>query len=454
MKENLELFLDLYELTMAEVYFRYKPDTLATFELFVRELPKSRNWLLVAGLSDILDFVMNLKFEDKAIDYLKERKIFSQDFLNYLKNFRFRGDIWALPEGEICFANEPILQVEANIIEAQILESFLLNTINLQTSIASKASRVVIVAKEKTLYDFSLRRTQGKDAGLKVSRCAYIAGFSGTSNVLAGLTYGIPIVGTMAHSFVMSFKTELESFFAYSSCFPYKTILLVDTYNTLNGIQNAIKVAKELKRKGFNLVGIRLDSGDIVYWAKRARFMLDKAGLNFVKILASGNLDEYKIADILKEDPPIDSFGVGTHMGTSSDSPYLDVIYKLTQVGYDKKRLLPTMKLSEGKLTYPGRKQIFRVVDKSGFYVKDILALEKERLKGRPLLIKVVDKGRLLYNSPSLEKIKEYAKENLSYLPSIYKDIHSKVEYPLIISKALGDLTKKISKRLTKESQR
>lgn len=453
MKDNLELFLDLYELTMAEVYFRYKPKTLATFELFVRELPQNRNWLLVAGLSDILEFVMNLKFDRKAIEYLKERKLFSQDFLNYLKNFHFRGDIWAIPEGEICFANEPILQVEANIIEAQILESFLLNTINLQTLIASKASRVVVASKDKTLYDFSLRRTQGKDAGLKVSRCAYIAGFAGTSNVLAGLTYDIPIVGTMAHSFVMSFNTELESFFAYSSCFPQKTILLVDTYNTLKGIQNAIKVAKELKKKGFNLLGIRLDSGDIVYWAKIARMMLDRAGLKSVKILASGNLDEYKIDAILKENPPIDSFGVGTHMGTSSDSPYLDVIYKLTQISYDRKKFLPTMKLSEGKLTYPGRKQVFRVVDKNGFYIKDILALEKEKLNGRPLLIKVIDKGRLTYKNPSLEKIREFAKNNLTALPSIYKNIHAKVEYPVIISKALRDLTKKVSKRLIKKSR-
>jgi len=448
MKENLELFLDLYELTMAQVYFKYKRNTLACFDLFVRDLPLNRNYLLVSGLSDIIDFVSNLKFSKIALDYLKTKKLFSQDFLDYLKNFRFKGDLWALPEGEICFANEPILRVEANIIEAQILEGFLLNTINLQTMLSTKAGRIFSVAKGRQLYDFSLRRTQGQDAAIKAARCSYIAGFSGTSNVLAGFLYNIPIVGTMAHSFVMSFPKEIESFFAYSRCFPEKTILLVDTYNTEEGIKNAIKVGLQLKKKGFRLLGIRLDSGDIVSLAKKARQMLDKAGLNYVKILASGNLDEYKIEKMLKSQPPIDSFGVGTHMGTSSDSPYLDVIYKLSQVSYDKKRFLPTMKLSQKKSNYPGRKQIYRIKDKDGIFLKDILGLEEEKIKGIPLLRKVFDKGKIVYRSPNLEKIKEYALENLSYLASSYKDINKKVVYPVIISKGLDKLTKDLKKNL------
>ena len=448
MKENLELFLDLYELTMAQAYFKYKRNTLACFDLFVRDLPLNRNYLLVSGLSDIIDFVSNLKFSKIALDYLKTKKLFSQDFLDYLKNFRFKGDLWALPEGELCFANEPILRVEANIIEAQILEGFLLNTINLQTMLASKASRIVIAAKDKQLYDFSLRRTQGQDAAIKAARCSYIAGFSGTSNVLAGFLYNIPVVGTMAHSFVMSFPKEIESFLAYSNCFPEKTILLVDTYNTEKGIKNAIKVGLQLKKRGFRLLGIRLDSGDIVSLAKKARQMLDRAGLNYVKILASGNLDEYKIEKILKSQPPIDSFGVGTHMGTSSDSPYLDVIYKLSQVSYDKKKFLPTMKLSQRKSNYPGRKQIYRIKDKDGIFLRDILGLEEEKIKGIPLLRKVIDKGKIVYRSPNLEKIKEYALENLSYLSFSYKDINKKVVYPVIISKGLDKLTKDLRKNL------
>ncbi|MCM8782904.1 MAG: nicotinate phosphoribosyltransferase [Candidatus Omnitrophica bacterium] len=448
MNQNLELFLDLYELTMAEVYFKYKPHTLATFDLFVRQLPLNRNYLLVCGLSEIIDFVSNLRFDRNSIEYLREKKLFSKEFLDYLKNFRFQGDLWMLPEGEVCFAGEPILRIEANIIEAQILETFLLNTINLQTMIATKASRVVIAAKDKAVYDFSLRRTAGKDAGIKVSRSAYVAGFSGTSNVLAGFLYNIPLVGTMAHSFVMAFKTELESFSAYTKIFPHRSILLVDTYNTEKGIQNAIKIGLELKRKGFKLSGIRLDSGDIVFWSKKARFMLDKAGLNYTQILASGNLDEYKIEALLKSNPPIDSFGVGTHMGTSSDSPYLDVIYKLSQISYDKKNFLPTMKLSQGKTTYPGRKQIFRISDRDGFFVRDIIALEEERPEGRPLLIRAIKKGQVLYKSPSLERIREFAKDNIRFLPDEYKRINKKVVYPVSISQGLKGLTWILKRKL------
>jgi nicotinate phosphoribosyltransferase len=448
MEENKELFLDLYELTMAEVYFRYKRDTLACFDLFVRELPLNRNYLLVVGLADIIDFISNLKFDKKAIEFLKEKKLFSQEFLDYLRDFRFQGNLWALEEGEICFANEPILRVEANIIEAQILEGFLLNTINLQTMIASKAVRIKWVAKDKAVYDFSLRRTHGQDAAIKVARSSYIAGFSGTSNVLAGFLYNIPIVGTMAHSFVMSFSKELESFSAYSSCFPDRTILLVDTYNTQKGIENAVKIGLELKKRNKKLLGIRIDSGDLVFWSKKARSLLDKAGLYEVKILVSGNLDEYKIERLLKENPPVDSFGVGTHMGTSSDSPYLDVIYKLSQVSYDRKKFLPTMKLSQKKTTYPGRKQIYRIKDKNNFFVSDILGLEDEKIKGTPLLKKIIDKGKVIYKLPNLEEIKEFAKRNLSNLASEYKRIDKKVEYPVFISEKLKKLTQNLKNNL------
>jgi nicotinate phosphoribosyltransferase len=442
--------MDLYELTMAEGYFAYKRNTFATFDLFVRQLPAQRSYLVSAGLGDILDYIKNLRFNKEDIGYLKRQKLFSASFLKYLSDFRFKGDIWAMPEGQIFFANEPIIRVTASIIEAQIIESFFLNTINLQTMIASKASRVVCAAGNKKVYDFSLRRTHGPQAGIKAARSAYLAGFDGTSNVLSGKLYQIPIAGTMAHSFVMSFKHELDSFLAYSHIFPDKTILLVDTYNTKKGIQNAINIGLYLKIKKHRLLGIRLDSGDIVYLSKLARGMLDKAGLNYVKIFASGNLDEFKIKDLLKRGACVDSFGVGTNMGTSIDAPYLDVIYKISEVSDENGKFLPTMKLSKGKVTYPGRKQVFRVQDKRGRFIKDILGLGKEKIRGRPLLLKFVDKGRVLYKLPSLNKSRLFAKNNLARLPERFKDVRPRHKYPVLISPHLKRLRQALTHQLEK----
>ena len=345
--------LDLYELTMAQGYFVYKKDAFATFDLFVRALPKNRAYLVLCGLEEILGYLKNLRFSQEDIDYLSKQKLFSQDFLRYLANFRFSGCVWAMPEGTIFFAEEPVIRITAPIIEAQIIESFLLNTVNLETMVASKASRVVCAAGSKGVYDFSLRRTHGAGAGIKVGRATYIAGAKGTSNVLAGKLYKITIVGTMAHSFVMSFRQEMDSFLAYANTFPQATILLVDTYDTKKGIENAITLGLYLKEKGYRLQGIRLDSGNIVALSKLARKMLDRAGLRFVKILASGNLDEFKIEELLKKGARVDNFGVGTNMGSSVDAPSLDVVYKLSEVTDDYGRFSPTMKLSKAKVTYP-----------------------------------------------------------------------------------------------------
>ena len=447
---HASLLIDLYELTMAQCYFAYKRNTFATFELFVRELPQNRAYLVAAGLEDILDYVQKLQFDSQDLAYLEKQKLFSADFLQYLSNFRFRGDIWALPEGEIFFSQEPMLRVTAPIIEAQIMESFLLNTINLQTMIASKASRVVMAAGGRSCYDFALRRTHGADAGIKVARAAYLAGFSGTSCVLAGKLYKIPVVGTMAHSFVMSFGHELDAFLAYSKTFPQRTTLLVDTYNTKQGIKNAITVGLYLKTKGQSLQGIRLDSGDIVYLSKLARKMLAGAGLKEVQIFASGNLDEFKIKDLLKKGAQVDIFGVGTNMGTSIDAPSLDVIYKLSEVTDAHGRFFPTMKLSKGKVTYPGRKQIFRIEDKQGKFSQDILGLEKDKIKGRPLLVKTVDKGRIIYNVPSLDKIRDLTRNNLSSLPEVLKEVYPRYKYPVRISPQLEKLRRSLSKQLKK----
>lgn len=447
---SVSLLVDLYELTMAQSYFVYKKNTCATFDLFIRQLPMNRAYLVACGLDDVLNYIKELRFTAEDIAYLEKQRLFSKDFLNYLANFKFRGDVWAMSEGEIFFANEPVIRVTASIIEAQIIESFLLNTINLQTMIASKASRVVCASGNKKVYDFSLRRTHGQDAGIKVGRASYIAGFSGTSNCLAGKLYRIPIVGTMAHSYVMSFKREMDSFLAYSSTFPAKTTLLVDTYDTKKGIENAITMGLYLKEKGYQLQGVRLDSGDIVLLSKLARNMLDRAGLEFAKIFASGNLDEFKIKELLNKGARVDNFGVGTNMGTSIDAPSLDVIYKISEVTDEFGEFLPTMKLSKGKVTYPGRKQVFRIQSQSGKFIKDILGLQKEKINGRPLLKKVVHKGRLIYKSPSLDKIRTFTKNNLLRFPEKLKEVVPRYKYPVIVSPALKKLRRSLSYQLEK----
>jgi nicotinate phosphoribosyltransferase len=448
MDRDLTLLMDLYELTMAQAYFIHKRNTFATFDLFIRGLPLNRSYLIAAGLADILDYIRVMRFEGEDLRYLKSQKLFSGDFLKYLSCFKFRGDIWAMPEGTVFFANEPVVRVTAPIIEAQLIESFLLNTIGLQTMIASKASRVVSSVAGRGVYDFSLRRTHGSDAGIKVARSAYIAGFNGTSCVLSGKLYKIPVAGTMAHSFVMSFKKEKDSFLAYSATFPSRSTLLVDTYDTKKGIENAIATGLYLKKKGHRLQGIRLDSGDIVSLSRFARQALDKAGLKFVKIFASGNLDEFKIKKILAQGACVDNFGVGTHMGTSIDAPSLDIIYKISEVTDEQARFLPTMKLSKAKVTYPGRKQVFRLQDKKGRFIKDVLALEKEKIKGRPLLIKVVDRGRVIYKAPSLDRIRIAARDNLSRFRGRLKDIDARYKYPVVISSRLEKLRRDLMHQL------
>jgi len=448
--KELSLLMDLYELTMGMSYFTYKRNAWATFDLFVRDLPKNRAYLVACGLEDILDYIRSLRFSREDLAYLNKQKFFSADFLEYLSKFRFKGDIFGLPEGTIFFANEPIIRVTAPLIEDQIIESFLLNTINLETMIASKASSAVCAASGRGVVDFALRRTHGSIAGIKVARSSYIAGCKGTSNVLAGKLYKIPVVGTMAHSFVMSFRHEMDSFLAYSTTFPQGTTLLVDTYNTKKGIENAITVGLYLKEKGYHLKAIRLDSADIAGLSKLARKMLDKAGLKSVKIFASGNLDEFKIKEMLDKGAKVDDFGVGTNMGTSQDAPSLDVIYKISEVTDEDGKFLPTMKLSKAKVSYPGRKQVFRIQDKYGRFIKDILGLEKERINGKPLLIKMVDKGRIIYQPPPPDKIRVLVRKNLAQFPGELRDVSARYRYPVIISPKLKRLRRTLAHQLEK----
>ncbi len=327
----------------------------ATFDLFIRRLPENRSYFLFAGLEDALHYLQSVKFTEEQLGYLKKQG-FKWDFLEYLRNFKFTGEVWAVPEGTVAFPNEPLIRVTAPIIEAQLVETFLLNTINLQTMIATKASRVVHAAKGKSVIEFGLRREQGIDAGMKVARSSYIAGCQGTSNVLAGQTYDIPVFGTMAHSFVMSYPKEIDAFRAFGKTFPNKSTLLIDTYDDISGAEKAAVVGKELEAKGFKLGGVRLDSGDLAQDSIKVRKILDDQGLTYVKIFASGDLDEFKIQELLTNGAQIDSFGAGTKMGTSADRPYLDVIYKLCETMTQDGKFLPIMKLSKDKITLPGQK--------------------------------------------------------------------------------------------------
>jgi nicotinate phosphoribosyltransferase len=407
-------------------------------------MPNNRSYFMFAGLEQVLLFLKNIRFTKENLVFLKKQG-FHKNFLDYLKTFRFTGDVWSLPEGSIAFQNEPLIRITAPIIEAQIIETFLLNTINLQTMITTKASRVVEAAKGKSVIEFGLRREHGIDAGMKVARCSYIAGCKGTSNVLAGKQYGIPIFGTMAHSFIMSYKQEITAFRAFTKTFPKKTTLLIDTYDDIAGLTNAILVAKELEKSGYKLGGVRLDSGDLLEISKKVREQLDNNDLNYVNIFASGDLDEFKIEDLLGNSARIDAFGVGTKLGTSADRPYIDVIYKLCEIMNEKGDFSPIMKLSEGKSTLPGRKQVYRFKDNTGDFDYDIIGLQEENLSGEPLLKKVMKKGKLIYDLPSLPVIRKYAKKALQKLPNKYKILKGAPEYPVRLSQTLENLTRNLT---------
>lgn len=434
------LLVDLYELTMADSYLRHGLNQQATFDLFVRELPPRRNFLVAAGLESVLEYLENLRFTPEALEYLEGLRLFSREFLAYLEDFRFTGDVWAVPEGEVVFPPEPLLELRAPRIEAQIVETFLLNQINFQTMIASKAARVVLAARGRAVVDFSPRRDHGVDAALKAARSSYIAGCVGTSNVLAGQLYGIPVYGTMAHSYVMSFDDEKSAFRAFARDFPQNVILLIDTYDTLQGARHAVEIARELAPQGIQIQGVRIDSGDLVALSREVRRILDEAGLRDVRILLSGDLNEYKIERLLREGAVADSFGVGTEMGTSYDAPALGGVYKLVEDerGY-------RMKLSAGKATLPGRKQIWRICDEEGRMCRDVLALAEEPAPepgARPLLRPVMREGRRLEPPEPLVSIRERCRENLERLPEPLKRLEQPTDYayPVRLSPKLAEL--------------
>ena len=441
------LFTDLYELTMMQAYQAEGMLDQAVFTLSVGRLPQERNFLLAAGLSTVLDYLENVRFDQAALDYLSSLPLFKPQFIESLRNFRFTGEVYALPEGTPFFANEPILEVVAPLPECQFIETYLMNQIHIQTLLATKAQRVVQAACGRTVVDFGARRIHGVDAAVKGARAFFIGGVNATSNVLAGKEYGIAVSGTMAHSYVQAHETELEAFRAFTQLYP-KTYLIADTYGSLKGVQDVIKLAHELG-SNFQVAGIRLDSGDLVTLSRQARQMLDDTGLQQVQIFASGGLDEYKIQELLAAGAPIDGFGVGTAMGVSSDVPSLDIAYKLTEyAGHGR------VKLSSTRTVLAGRKQVFRQAQGSQD-VGDTIARAEEQLPGRPLLVPVMRGGyRLQVAEVSLPQAQAYAREQLARLPQALLALEkAKEPYPVAIFPALREYQQETQRRFTEQEE-
>lgn len=427
--------VDLYELTMAQSYLDHGMDGPATFSLFARHLPPDRGYLVVAGLEDVLAYLAGLAFSADDLGYLESTGLFTAQLLDLLAGLRFSGSVRAMPEGTMCFANEPLLEIAAPIIEAQIVETMVLNEVQLQTMIASKAARCVVAAENRRLVDFALRRTHGEAAGLRAARASYLAGFSATSNVLAGKRYGIPVAGTMAHSYIQSFPHEIDAFRAYASSYPDAAVLLLDTYDTLEGARRAAQVGIEMREQGRRLRGVRLDSGDLALLSAQVRRLLDEAGLVDTIVFVSGNLDEYTIERAVRAGAPIDGFGVGTRMGVSADAPYLEVAYKLVE--YDGR---PTLKLSADKASMPGPKQVWRV-EEAGQPREDYLGLAAEAgaPEGRPLLLEVMVGGRRV-RADTLEQARARCAAGLAAVPRGCLRLREPDSYPVSVTPALLDL--------------
>ncbi len=411
--ENLGLCTDLYELTMAQSYLEHRKTGRAVFSLFVRKLPESRNFLVSCGLETLIERLEHFRFGDEELKYLKSLGKFSEEFLDYLREYEFRGDLYAVPEGRVVFQNEPLVQIEGSLPEVQILETLVINTVHLQTVIASKAVRSFLVSGGRSLVDFGFRRAHGLEAGVYAARASYIAGFAGTSNLEAGRRFGIPVFGTVAHSYVMIFDSEEEAFRAFAKSFPQNAVFLLDTYDTLEAARKVVELAKE----GVPVVGVRLDSGDIEKLSREVRRLLDEGGLRDVRVIVSGGVDEYRIEEWLSKGCPIDAFGVGTKFITSADAPYLDMAYKLVE--YEGK---PKFKTSPGKATFPYKRQILRFYSGSLMDHDEVVRYGEEH-GGERLVEKVVEGGQMKVKLPKLEEIRERLMEDIERLPPELKTL-------------------------------
>jgi nicotinate phosphoribosyltransferase len=437
------LFTDLYELTMAASYHRRGLDQPATFDLYVRSLPPERRFLIACGLEQALDYLEGLRFDDDAIAYLQSLEMFDASFLDRLRELRFTGEVWAVPEGAAVFAREPVLRVTAPLMEAQLVETFLLNCMSHQTMVASKAARVALACGDRAFVDFSARRVQGGDAALHGSRASRVAGASATSLTLAGQIYGIPVSGTMAHSYVMRFEREVDAYRSFAEDLPKAAVLLIDTYDTVEGARRVVEVSRELRDQGVELKAVRLDSGDLATLAYDVRSVLDEGGLADVRIIASGDLDELRIASLLRRRAPIDSFGVGTKMGASTDAPSLNAVYKLVEDADG-----PKLKLSADKVTLPGRKQVHRT-KAEGKLQGDVISLHAEEVTGaEPLLEPVLVDGTRKEPSPPLDDVRDRCQATLAALPDRLRGLEAEdfEPYPVTLSDELQRLVEEVER--------
>lgn len=435
------LLTDLYQLTMLEAYFEHGLTRTAVFEFFVRRLPERRAFLVAAGLEQALDFLEHLRFTDEELAWVRECGFFKPAFADALAGLRFTGEVDAMPEGTVCFAEEPLLRVVAPLPEAQLVETRLINILQYQTMVASKAARAVLVAPGRQLVHFGLRRAHAAEAGLFAARASYLAGFTGTSNVAAGVLWGIPVFGTMAHAFVQAHEDEEAAFEHFVRTHPANTTLLIDTYDTEAAAAKVVRLARRLGKRGIGIRAVRLDSGDLGEHARRVRRILDEGGLPQTRIFTSGSLDEYAVRDLLARGAPIDGFGIGTHLDTSSDAPYLDCVYKLIEYDGRARR-----KRSEGKATWPGRKQVYRRYDPGGEMAGDALTVEGDEQAGEPLIRPVMRAGRRLAPAEPLAALRERAARELARLPAPLRALETSPPYPVIVAPALQALAEEVDR--------
>jgi nicotinate phosphoribosyltransferase len=454
MQDVSPLLTDLYQINMIQAYLDHGDTETAVFELFVRTLPPRRGFLIAAGLEQALDFLENLRFSDTDIAWLKSTGRFSQNLLDYLRDFRFTGDVHAMPEGTVFFANEPILRLTAPLPQAQFVESRLINIVHYQLLVAAKAARCVLAAPHKLLVDFGMRRAHGAEAGLMAARASYVAGFAGTATVEAGEQFGIPLFGTMAHSFIEAFADEAEAFETFARTRPDNVVLLLDTYDTEAAAHKVVRLAPRLKQAGIAIRGVRLDSGDLIGLSKTVRGILDAGGLKETTIFVSGGLDEDSLIAFAKAKAPIDGIGIGTSLTTSADVPSIDCVYKLQDYAG-----LPRRKRSENKATWPGRKQVWRRHSADGRMSGDMLTLAAPSLSspasggglgggGEPLIHPVMRGGRRLQPRPSLDDIRKLARRELEFLPQALRQLTPGATYPVEVADDLVKLAAEVDRRL------
>ncbi|MEY9121182.1 nicotinate phosphoribosyltransferase [Bradyrhizobium yuanmingense] len=436
------LLTDLYQLNMAQAYLEEGHTETAVFEFFVRKLPPQRNFLVAAGLEQALDFLQDLRFSDDELSWLIRSGRFSARLIDYLSGFRFSGDVHAMPEGTVFFANEPILRVTAPLPEAQLVETRLINLLHFQSLIASKAARMALLAPHKLLVDFGLRRAHGAEAGLLAARASYIGGFAGTATVQAEKCFGIPAYGTMAHSFVQSFDDEAAAFEAFAHARPKDLVLLIDTYDTEAAAGKVVALAPRLQALGIAIRGVRIDSGDLVALSRSVRRILDEGSLKEVTIFVSGGIEEETLSSFVREAAPIDGIGIGTSLATSSDAPALDCAYKLQEYAG-----APRRKRSTGKATWPGRKQVWRRYNSGGHMVSDVLSTEDDVQEGEPLIVPILQEGRVVAHRPSLQDIRTYARKHLERLPKGFEGVQIGTPYPVHVAARLQQLATAVDLR-------